>query len=120
MYGKNQDRKKAKETLKAKLQQSVVDGEITLQLSDKEWEVMAKSQENETWKDEYALLIATSPILLVFLGVFWGAFTGDMTLLTATTSSLGMLKTQLGINMGELAWFGILTGLGLKTVKGLR
>ena len=118
-YGKYQDTKLAKEEIKGKLSMAKISGQQQIELTDKQWELLSKSQEPETWKDEYSLITATAPIWLIILGVFWFAFTGDVTLLDATKDSLGMIKTELGIDMGLLAKVGIFTGLGIKTIKGL-
>ena len=67
MFGKWQENKQTRKTLEAKLKLAKHTKDEQLALTEKEWELWSKKNENESWKDEYVTLIVTCPIPFVFI-----------------------------------------------------
>jgi hypothetical protein len=112
-FKKKQELKSAEETAKIKIKQAHEDATNNLALTDAEWESLAVSKQDSTWKDEYITLIITLPIPMILLGAVYAAFTGDVRLLTGVNEAIDKLKT-LGMDWGELMYTVTLAAVGLK------
>ena len=113
---KKVEAKTAVETLKAKATMAR-DGHGHEQvMTDKDWEAIAKSKEDSSWKDEYSLVLGSSPYALVIVGSVSAAF-GYPEILDGALEGIRQLK-ELDIPVGWIASASILTGLGLKAVRG--
>ena len=115
--GDYQIKKKEKEVLKvktkAKLEMAKESNSHEVTLTDAEWESIAMSKSDSTWKDEYVTIIFTLPIPLILIGALVGAFTGDVTLLNGTLSGIEKL-TNLGISWDDTTYAIVLAAVGLK------
>lgn len=78
-----QDRKKSKETAKAKIKLAKQTGDYNLQLTDTEWEALGKHSEDNSWKDEWVTLVITIPIPIIFFAAIYSAYTGNTAFLHA-------------------------------------
>lgn len=116
IFSKREDRKKAVAIIKAQTSQGTAEGETSVKLSNAQWDLISKKNEQDTWKDEYVTILITSPMICILLGNLIAAFTGDTRLLEANSSSLAQLS-EVGIDMGELMLWTVLAALGIKAVK---
>lgn len=112
-FKKKQERKLVKETAKAKLDLVKANGAQQLELSDAEWESIAQSKQDTTWKDEYITVIITMWIPLMIIGGIYAAFSEDQRFLEGVQTSLSLIK-DLGIDMELLTNAVVFAGLGLK------
>ena len=112
-YERNQERKQAKESGDAKLALAKANNETQVTLSDAEWEARSKSNEDNTWKDEYLTIVVTSPLVTLLVGGIWLAFTGDDRLLHGTKLGISAIKDA-GVDLGELMYITVIAGLSLK------
>jgi hypothetical protein len=113
IFKTKQERKKLAEKAKAKLNQSVQDGNQETVVTDAEWEAISASKQDTTWKDEYITIVITSPIVMMIGGAITFVFFDDIRLLTSATEALKALESS-GIDMGFLMEATVLAGLGLK------
>lgn len=114
-YGKHLDKKAASATAKAKLLQAQVDNAHAVELSLLEQQMLCKKMEGGTWKDEYALLLGSSPYVLLFLGCILHGF-GHTEFLDGVRLGLKELN-DIGVEVGYLCAAAITTGLGLRLFK---
>jgi len=113
MYTKNQDRKQAKETGRAKLSQAKLSNETQITLSDAEWEAINAANQDSSWKDEYVTIIITLPVVGILAGAVWLAYAGDARLLTGTVEGIRALN-EAGVDMGEMMTAVVFAAVGLK------
>lgn len=92
-YKANQERKKSKESAKAKLKLAKQTGNYDLQMTDTEWEALGKHSESDSWKDEWVTLVVTMPIPIIFFGAIYSAYTGDPTFLEAIKAGVAAVLT---------------------------
>ena len=118
MYNKRQDRKIQKEAGKAKLAQAKQQGDAEVTLKDVEWEAIAVSQNDGTWKDEYVTIIGTMHLVLIFIGAIYGVSTGNMAILDGTIKAITELQ-KVGVDMGEVTMTVIYAAVGLKAWRGV-
>jgi hypothetical protein len=114
-YGKHVDAKAAQKTAGAKLLQAKADQAHEITLTELEIVVLAKKNEGGTWKDEYALVLGSSPYVLVLFGAVLSAF-GLEEFGLGVTSGLSEIK-DLGVPVGEICFAAIGAGLGIKFLK---
>ena len=112
---KREERKATKDSLKAKAIIARDENEQTLNLNDKEWEQLKAEKEPSTWKDEYSLVLGSSPFLLVIVGSIAHGF-GYPELLTGALKGIGHL-VDMKIDVALICTGSIFTGLGLKVWK---
>ncbi len=115
-YQSRQKRKQAAESAKAKIALAKQDSAYELELNDDEWEALSKSNENNTWKDEYVTIIITSPFVLLFLAAIISGFTGDMRYLDSVNLGIQQLKA-LDVNLGELMFVVVLAAVSIKGIS---
>ena len=114
-YGKRTERKMAEETARAKLLQARQDGNHQIALTELELIAISKKNEASTWKDEYALVLGSSPYILIFVGCILSAF-GLESFQLGVVSALASLA-DLGVPVGEICAASIGAGLGLRLIK---
>lgn len=117
-YQKKQETKQAKITANAKLAVLKQEGKNAVTLSDSEWEKISIEKSDSTWKDEYTVLVITSPIPLTIIAAIHFAFTGDPTFRDGVTASIEALRLLLP-NYGEVLYWVALAAVGIKGFKGL-
>ena len=114
-YGKHLDKKAAAATAKAKLLQAQVDNSHAVELSKLEQEMLTKQMEASTWKDEYALVLGSSPYILLFVGCILNGF-GMPEFLDGVRLGLVELN-NIGVEVGYLCAAAITTGLGIRLFR---
>lgn len=114
-YGKFQDRKIAGEAAVAKVRQARVDNKQELAVTQLELEIMSKKMEGGTWKDEYSLVLGSSPYLLILVGGILSAF-GEPAFLAGVLNGLNQIR-ELGVPIGEICVASITAGLGLRLIR---
>lgn len=112
-YIKNQERKQAKESAKSKIKLAKDEQTNKVDLKDAEWEVVAKSLEDKTWKDEYVTVTIISPVNLIIVGAIYGAFSQDYRVLEGTTAGIQAL-TVVGLDYGVVLTAVVFAAIGLK------
>lgn len=112
-FQKREERKQAVETAKLKIREAKDKADNDLELTDAEWESIAVSQQDSSWKDEYLTLIITLPIPMIMVGAVYLVFTGDDRLMVGVNKALVELQS-LGMDWGELMYTVVLAGVGLK------
>ena len=68
LFKGRQERKAAKDAATAKLKINVQKGKHELQMTDADWESISASSMEGSWKDEWMVLVATAPIVTLFIG----------------------------------------------------
>lgn len=112
-YRANQDRKAAKETAIVKIQQTQLEDANKVTLTDAEWEALAVTNLNASWKDEYVTIIITAPIVGILIGGLWTGLTGSKAVLEGMAIGLTSLQA-VGVDMGFLMNAVVLAAIGLK------
>ena len=118
MYNKRQDRKIQKDSGNAKLAQAKQKGDTDVTLTDAEWEAIAVSQNEGSWKDEYVTIIGTMHLVLIFVGAIYGTISGNMDVLNGTITAITELQ-KVGVDMGEVTMTVIYAAVGLKAWRGV-
>lgn len=118
-YETRQIRKQAQETAKAKLVQSRQDNNFQLQLNEQEWEALSKSNEGDTWKDEYLTIVVTLPYLNTFICNMASVLLGDPVYAKAANAANDSLRS-LGIDIGGSFDIVLYAGLSIRGFKLLK
>ena len=109
-----QERKKTETIAKAKIQNNMIDSENQQTLADKEWELVSKQMENQSWKDELAVGVVLMPLIVLEVGAIIDPMFGT-TMLESSKIMIAGIKTMLGdFEYGHLVSVVILSSLGLK------
>jgi hypothetical protein len=97
--------------LKNKAEEKLAKHTATLRVIDNDasWENKMAEASSKTWKDEYSLILVTSPVVLIM----YGALTNDLELIARVQSGFTVLGTL-------PVWFQYLLGLGLTTSFGIK
>jgi hypothetical protein len=113
---RRQDRKQLQQQAEAKITQSRLDNDKAIELSIHEWEAINVTKQDSSWKDELVTLVFLLPIIMIFVGSIYGAFTGNMTLLEGTLKGIEALK-ELGIDFGTITTTVVFAAVGIKAVN---
>lgn len=105
------ERKMAKDSLRAKSQLAKSENQTKVELTDAEWEIAAKKE--ESWKDEYVTVSIVSVFNLLIAGGIYGAFSQDYRLLEGVVGGIEALHT-LEVDVGFLLTATVLAAIGLK------
>ena len=114
-----QERKAAKQNLKAKLTGQKLDNEARAGFNDQEWEMLGKSQSAESWTDEYVTVIITLPLVLVFVCTFIAILFAKPELLEASDAAIASVKVLLP-SYDEILEIVVLAAVGIKGLKSIR
>ena len=117
IFVKREERKKVRVEGEAKLALAKQNGDTEVTLTDQEWESIAASKQDSTWKDEYVTIVITSPIVLIIIGSLSYALTDDISLLNGAVMALDKLA-EIGLNMGDLMEVVVYAAVGLKVWRG--
>ena len=117
IFIKREERKKVKVQGEAKLALAKQTGDTEITLTDQEWEAIAVSKQDSSWKDEYVTIVITSPIVLIIIGAVVFAMTNDSRLLDGSVTALERLEA-IGLNMGDLMEVVVYAAVGLKVWRG--
>ena len=110
-----QEVKMAGITAEAKIKEARLDNEYKLELSERELEAIDKKNQAGTWKDEYSLVLGSSPYPLIIVGSILAAF-GHGEFLDGTSSAFGTLR-DIGVPVGEITVASIAAGLGVSVTR---
>jgi len=113
VLNKRETTKQHHQQAKAKYEQAKLSSKTHVTLTDAEWEALSKVNENQTWKDEYATIIVTFPLLCIMVGGIYLAFTGDSRLLDGTNIAMERLASA-GVDIGFLMNTVVLAAVGMK------
>ncbi len=119
MWEGHQNRKAAKQNLKAKLTGQKLDHEARAGFNDQEWEMLGKAQSADSWTDEYVTVIITLPLVLVFVCTFVAVLFAKPELLEASDAAIASVKVLLPGYDGILE-IVVLAAVGIKGVKAIR
>ena len=115
-FGKREERKTMEKQIDGKIAMQKQGGETQVIFNEQEIDIIAKRNENNTWKDEYLTLVMTSPVLTTFFGVFLGILLNRPEIIDAVTASNKALL-ELVPNYQEYLGATIFAGLGLRAFK---
>lgn len=116
IFEKREDRKKAVSIINAERSRAETDGDISISLSDRQWELLSKKGEADTWKDEYITIVVTSPFILIVTGALQAAFGFGTEILDAVSEIFRQAEAA-DIDLGELMLWTVLAAIGIKAVK---
>jgi len=111
------ERKAAEKAAKAKLEQSRHDSSYKVELSDQEWEALAASNQNGSWKDEYVTVSIVSIVNMIVVGGIAAAF-GYTQVLEGLSLAISALVAA-GVDMGFLITATVLAALGMHIKRSL-
>lgn len=112
IFVKREERKTVKVQAEGKIALAKTNNEKEITLTDQEWESIAVSKQDTTWKDEYVTIIGTSPYVLIITGAVLAAF-GKPELLTGATDAITRLQ-NVGVDVGHITEVVVYAALGLK------
>lgn len=113
VVGKWIDRKRAKDTLKAKAKLAKQEDATNITLTDAEWEAAAASEQGGTWKDEFVTVVMTYPYWGLFMGCLILAIWDNPAVLEGTIAGIEAIEA-LGVNVGRLLEIVVYAAVGLK------
>lgn len=119
MWEGHQNRKAAKESLKAKLTGQKLDNEARAGFNDQEWEMLGRAQSADSWTDEYVTVIITLPLVLVFVCTFVAVLFAKPELIEASSAAIASVK-QLLPNYDTILEIVVLAAVGIKGLKTIR
>lgn len=115
-FTKREERKATTEVLKGELAKAAQTDETQISLKRADAQIAARALQNNSWKDEYGVIITTWFIPTLIIGIFYKAFTGDSAVVDATLEAIAALNAA-GIPVGDLALAGVLFSFGIITLK---
>lgn len=118
-YKSRQERKTVEKTAKAKLEIAKDKSSTKVTLTDAEWETIAASKQDSTWKDEYVTLVITAPVVGLMIGGLQTAFTDKTAITDGFIIGLDSLK-EVGFDLGILMMPVVLAAVGLKAWRGMK
>ena len=84
------------------------------------WEAsMGRSMENG-WKDEFVTVVICFPLVQIFVGNLFYAWSGKSFILDAQKASMEQIGTLMGTPYGELMMVVVLAAVGIKGLKVLK
>lgn len=116
-FSKREERKKAEESLDAKIKMHKQTSENTIELSEKEWEVLHAKNKNKTWVDEYLTASVFLPVNVIFLAVFFAVIFDNPTLATAAKEAVQALKSLIP-EYENVVYVTLAAGLGIYVKNG--
>lgn len=117
IINKRQERKAARETATAKLEQAKQEGSQQLQLNDQELERVLANTKKDSWLDEYVTVSLVSIVNAVVIGGIAAAF-GYTQVLEGVALSVRTL-TEMGLELDFLLNAVVLSAVGLTVWRKL-
>ena len=74
-FTKREEGRQLKSKAEAKFKSAKQAGQLDVTLTDAEWESISVSKQDSSWKDELITITFMLPIICIFLGSVWAAFT---------------------------------------------
>ena len=115
LIAKRGERKASLDSIKAQAELSKQNGDHEIKIKRSDWENNSKKMEGDSLKDEYAVLIVTSPIVVMFVGCIFSAFGNERVL--AAGQMMIQTFTDNGIDYGILLYITITAALGIRVMK---
>ena len=115
IFKAREQRKAAKEAAQAKLAQGKAEGAQQIELNKDEYEAVATSGLDATWKDEYVTVSIVSILNLIVVGGIASAF-GYPQVLTGVGVAVQSLSTA-GVDVGFLMEATVMAAIGLSIWK---
>jgi hypothetical protein len=115
-FTKREEGRQLKAKAEAKFKSAKQAGQLDVTLTDAEWESISVSKQDSSWKDELITITFMLPIICIFLGSIWAAFTGNTALLDGTVAGIEALKV-LGLDFDYLTTAVVLAGIGIKATR---
>lgn len=113
------ENKKADKALDAKLELVKQNKDADIQLSDKDWERLGKRNEGNGWKDEYATIFVTLPVLNLIICAMIGTIFEMPGLVVAAQDVLKIIKTEIP-NYDRILEVTIYAALSIRVTKLVR
>jgi hypothetical protein len=118
IFTKKTDRKAAKDAINGQVAIAKLGNEAAVSIQASDWEIVSKSQESGTWKDEYITLSVFTVFNAVIIGSVASAFGYDGGILLVQGVLEGV-KTLDGLdgNVGRLMMVVAYAGLSIKFIR---
>ena len=116
IFSKREDRKLAATVGKNNLAQAKVKGERDVTMALHEWEAIMAEASKDSWKDEFWTIVLAGPFILLMIGPIIRIFTGDDSVMRATTEVLNQFKT-VGLDYGSVLYVAIAAAFGFRWMK---
>ena len=113
--GNRNERKRAKDQLKSKLQLAQKNIDRNIALSDSEWELLNVKGLDNSWKDEYVTLIFTAPIVCGIIGAIFQAFGYGQ--FAQAFNDMFQMFNDVGIPLGTISTIVVCAAVGYKAFK---
>ena len=110
-------RKAAREGAEAKLKINAQAGRHELEMRQDDWEALQVQQSEGSWRDEYVIIIATLPIVSIFIGVLITVFDPD-TGAKVVDAGKQMVDTLNGIDINST--YGVMLMAAVSAALGVR
>jgi len=117
LFRQRGERKMAQATAKAKLEQVKTQGAQSVEFNDQDWEALAQTNQNGSWKDEYVTVSVVSIVNMIVVGGVAAAF-GYPEVLEGLALAITTLVTA-GVDMGFLITATVLAALGMHIKRNL-
>lgn len=120
VFKQREVRKQAEQDLKYQLDRAKVDGNFQLQLTDQQWELLSKQNEDSTWKDEFVTIVFVSPVIFTYLAAFISAYTGNpiyIESINVANDQIQMLLGDTDSKYSEIAYAVVLAAIGIKALN---
>jgi len=118
IFTKKTDRKAAKDAINGQVAIAKLGNEAAVSIQASDWEIVSKSQESGTWKDEYITLSVFTVFNAVIIGSVASAFgyDGGILLVQGVLEGVETLDGLEG-NVGRLMMVVAYAGLSIKFIR---
>jgi len=118
IFTKKTDRKAAKDAINGQVAIAKLGNEAAVSIQASDWEIVSKSQESGTWKDEYITLSVFTVFNAVIIGSVASAFgyEGGILLVQGVLEGVETLDGLEG-NVGRLMMVVAYAGLSIKFIR---
>lgn len=113
VFQKREERKLAKVSAQGKIALAKQNNAANISMSRAEWETVMAKNTADSWKDEFALIVILMPIICIFLGALYAAYTGDDRILKGVNEALLHFE-KIGLEYGMLVMAVVLASFGIR------
>lgn len=120
LIGKREARRKAKITGRNKVAAIRANSEADVAMSRAEWENLAVRGLDDSWKDEFVLVLATGPLAVALLGALIDpvlAACGIPYSLLATAERMMSIYGSAGVDYAAVLGIAVLAALGIRWTR---
>ncbi len=115
IFSKQEDRKRAVQTIQAKTEQAKQEGKTQLELNDLELDLIRTKLQPESLKDEFVTVLVFAPFITMLVGCILSVF-GYNELFSAANLMLESIN-KMDINYGNLLLLTASAALGIRAFK---